>query len=85
MFRCTLDGTVVSVTDKDKEKDGVKTKVKVYQLIQSVPGKPANLVFVESEQPIKDAAEGKRLTVAAIVYPYGRKDGSGEVAIKAEV
>lgn len=84
MFRCTVEGTVVSVTDKEKERDGVKSKVKVYQLIQSVPGKAANLVFVESENPIKDAAEGKKLTIPAIVYPYGRKDGSGEVAIKVE-
>jgi len=85
MFRCTVDGTVVSITEKEKEKDGVKSRVKVYQLIQSVPGKPANLVFVESENAIKDAGEGKKLTIPVIVYPYGRKDGSGEVAIKAEM
>lgn len=85
MFRATVEGVVVTVTEKSKEKDGKKTTVKVYQLMQSPPGKPANLMFVESENPLKDATEGKKINIPVVVYPYGRKDGSGEVAIKAEV
>jgi hypothetical protein len=85
MFRATVEGTVVTVSEKVKERDGNKVTVSVYQLMQSPPGKPANLMFVESENPLKDVAVGKKLTIPVVVYPYGRKDGSGEVAIKAEV
>lgn len=85
MVRATVEGMLVGIGDKiKKNQDGsVKDTVKVLQILQTVPGKSPSLVFVETHDG-KDHVINKPIKVAVLIYPYGRKDGSAEVSVKAE-